>query len=563
MNPSIWNLLPVAPPEHFETLAGYPRLIAQLLYNRGIKTPTEAQAFLDPEEGLTPDPLLLPQVDRAVQRIARALHTQERIAIFGDFDVDGVTGSAVLTEGLQALGARLLPYIPDRVAEGHGLNLPAIHHLHQQGVTLIVTADCGITSVGEVAAAADLGIDTVVTDHHTPPPVLPDAVAVVDPKLAAPDSPYAPLAAVGVAFTLLQALYASLDRPLDETLLELVALGTVADLAPMLGENRRLVRRGLAYLNRTRRLGLLELMRVSGLAPGQVDTEAIAYSLGPRINAPGRIDHANSSYRLLTAASTSEAELLARELEARNVERRQITRDILTQVREMLQQRAPGPVVILGEADFPAGVVGLVAGKLAEELYRPAVVYQLGPQESRGSCRSIPEFSIIEALRQCGDLFIRYGGHAQAAGFTIATEKLPILHRRLTAIAGEALAGKSLAPHITIDAEIKLERVKGDLLRALRELVPHGPQNPPPTFLARGLEIKDARSMGAEGQHRRLKLKAGGVTWSAVAFDVPNPGEPPPSPADVVFTLTADRWGGQNFLQMNVLAMAPAGAAPL
>ena len=556
-----WQVFPRAKGEQLRAVGDLPPLVAQVLYNRGVRSAAEAQAFLEPERTPERDPFLLPNAEPAVERIVKALQSRETIAVFGDFDGDGVTSSALLTQGLHALGARLVPYIPDRVSEGHGLNLPAVHFLHQQGVGLIVTADCGITSAAEVAAAADLGIDTVITDHHTPPERLPDAVAVVNPKLKGASTAYADLAAVGVAFKLVDALFARLGRSADESLLEYVALGTVVDLAPMRSENRHLVSRGLDHLNRTTRPGIQELLKVSGLAPGQVDTEAISYALGPRINAPGRIDHATPSYQLLVARSTAEAAPLAAELNAMNAERQRLGREVMSAVDEQLERPLP-PILILGDPSFPPGVVGLAAGKLAEQYHRPAIVCQVGPEETRGSCRSIPKFNIIEALRQCDGLFSRYGGHAQAAGFTMATRDFPELRERLTAIAAAALAGQDLTPRIIIDAEVRLAGLNGEVVTALRGLAPHGPENPLPTFLSRGVQVKELRPMGDQGQHMRLKLKAGGVTWRAVAFDMALAGDQPPPLIDVVFTLSVDRWSGRDLLQLRVLDMAPSKEAP-
>ena len=538
-----------------------PPLIAQLLYNRGVRDQSQARAFLDTSWAGSGDPFLLPNADRAVDRLARAIDGRETIAIFGDFDADGVTASAVLYEGLRPLGVRVVPYIPDRVEEGHGLNLKAIQYLKGLGVTVLVTADCGITSVAEVAAAADLGMDTIITDHHSPPASLPDAVALVNPKLKGASLALADLAACGVAYKLMEALYLRLGRDHDESLLEFVALGTVADLAPMGPANRALVRRGIGLLNRTSKPGLLALLKVSGMSPGDVDTEAIAYTLGPRINAPGRIDHADASYQLLVSTTPEEAAPLAARLNERNAQRQQITREILEDVKRKLEQPLRS-LIMVGDAAYPPGVVGLVAGKLTEEYHRPSIVFQEGPVESRASCRSIPEFNIIEALRQCDGLFSRYGGHAQAAGFTIATTRLAELRRRLTEIAARALDPAAFIPRIRVDAHVRLERLTGDVIRAMRDLAPHGPINPAPTLLCRGVEVKDFKAMGAEGQHVRLKLKAGGVTWSAVAFNTDLGETPPAALIDLVFTLSVNRWNGSEGLQMRVLDMAPSSPAP-
>jgi single-stranded-DNA-specific exonuclease len=552
-----WHVLPAPPAPALRALGAYPPLIARLLYNRGVRTAAEAQAFLEARRAPA-DAAGLPGTDAAVRRIAQAVRSGETIAIYGDFDADGVTASALLWEALKGFGVQPVIYIPDRVTEGHGLNLGALQELRRLGARLVVTADCGVTNASEVAAAADLGMDVVITDHHTPPPALPSAAAVVDPKRAGSSEALRGLSAVGVAYVLSEALARELARPADPTLLEFVALGTVADLAPLAGQNRALVREGLRSLGRTKRPGLLALLAVAGLEPKQVDTEAISFSLGPRINAPGRLDHASPSFRLLTAASLDEARPLAEQVNAANADRQRQTAEVLAAVAQRAEAIAGRPLIFLGDPEFPPGIIGLAAGKLTEEHYRPAVVCSVRPQETRGSCRSIPEFNIIEALQRCDGLFARYGGHAQAAGFTIATERLPELERRLTAIAAETLGQTDLRPRLVIDAEVPLSRIDGTMIRAMRELAPFGAGNPQPAFVARRAEVREARTMGAEGRHLRLKLREGAVTWVAVAFNAPELPQPAPPFIDLVFTLGIDRLDGREMLRLNVLDLAPA-----
>ncbi len=550
-----WRVLPRATAGELSGIGPYPPLLCQLLINRGVSNPLEAQAFLEPGFAGETDPFLMPDARPAVERLVRAVRSGETVAVFGDFDADGITSTALLVQGLRAVDARVVTYMPERVAEGHGLNLGALHTLRELGASLIVTADCGITSMGEVAAASDMGIDTVITDHHSPPERLPDAVAVVNPKLWASSGGYADLASVGVASRLVDALYAELGRPADASLLEFVALGTIADLAPMTSVNRDLVRRGLESLNRTTRPGLRALMKAAGVSPGRLDTEAVSYSLAPRINAPGRIGRADPSYQLLTAASPEEAEPLARELNERNAERQRMTREVVERVKMLVEDPTPA-IVVLGAPELPPGIIGLAAGKLAEELHRPAVVYQTGPEETRGSCRSIPEFNIIEALDSCAELLTRHGGHAQAAGFTMSTALLPELKRRLLDTAGKALDTDTLVPETVIDAEIRMERLTGPVIKALRDLAPHGPLNQVPIFLARRMEVRGCRLMGDQGQHARIALRAGGLAWSAVAFDSELGSGPLPPEMDVVFTFGVDRMSGT--LQMRVMDMAPS-----
>ena len=351
-----WRVASRAPADVNAKLSAYSPLAAQLLYNRGVTDLPSAKAFLSTDEKLLEDSLLLPDIQSAVSRINRALRDGETIGIFGDFDADGVTATALLEEGLARLGGRVIPYLPHRVKEGHGLNSQAVHALHEQGVTLLVTVDCGVTSVDEVSEAASLGMDTIITDHHTPLPRIPDACAIVNPKLDGSIYPFPHLAGVGLAFKLVTALYASMDRSWDETLLQLAALGTVTDVTPLVGENRYIVAAGLRSLNTNPRPGLKELLRLAGLEVGELDTETIAYTLGPRLNAPGRLEHASKGYDLLRAASTEEAAPLARDLERMNRERQGLTQKAQDAAKRLMGFESPtAPITVLWSEEFQPG----------------------------------------------------------------------------------------------------------------------------------------------------------------------------------------------------------------
>ena len=553
-----WEVLPLAPQGVFQALAAYPPLIAQLLYNRGIETPRDAEEFLRAPQGGSHEALLLPGADDAVQRIVKAIQGNERVAVYGDFDADGVTSSALLTEAFRDLGLQPLAYIPDRVSEGHGLNMEAIRFLHGQGVGLIVTADCGITDAAEVAAAADLGMDVIITDHHAPPERLPDAAALVNPKLPGTPTGLAELASVGVAFKLYEAVCLRLERAVDWSLLELVALGTIADLAPLTGENRPMVKAGIERLNSSQRPGIQELMQVARVAPGAVDAEKIGFALGPRINAPGRIDHADASYALLTARSREEAAPFAHMLETKNLERRAQTQEIVSKAQELAEAEPDAPLIFLGDPSFPPGVVGLAAGRLADRFHRPAIVYHEGPEESRASCRSIPEFNIIEALRAFDGVYMRYGGHAQAAGFTIETDRLAALKEGLVDYAGRRLDGMTLAPSLRIDAQIRLERLNPEVFRLMGELGPHGQGNQTPRFLSKAVDVGGVKTMGEHGDHMRFTVRTGGVAWDAVAFNLGSLAEGLSGPVDIVYNIATDQWGGRPRLRLNVQDLRPA-----
>ena len=559
MNHKRWNVLPRIPVDRLVKSSGVPPLMAQLASNRGLSEPSQLETFLAGDERLAGDPFLLPDMHQAVSRLYRALLSGEKIAIYGDFDTDGITATALLVQGLSALGGNVVPYIPSRLGEGHGLKIGVLERLHQDGVSLVISVDCGITGLAPVKKARRMGLDVVITDHHTPPDEIPPAVAVVDPKLPGSAYPFSELAGVGVAYKLLQALLLSLgqERHLDE-LMDLVALGTVADMTPLLSENRYLVKRGLERLNTAPRLGIREIMAQTGLSEGNLVSENISWVIAPRLNTASRMDHALPSYELLMTDSPARAQQLASWLEKKNVERQQLTGKAVAQARERVFAEGVLPLLMVGDERYPAGIAGLVAGRLAEEFYRPAVVVGIGKRTSSGSCRSIPEFNIIEALNGCGDLFSQFGGHAQAAGFVIPTRSLPQLRERLLEMATGQLAGVDLRPRLDIDAEVALADLTGDSYQSIQRLAPFGQGNPLPTFLTRRVEVVDCRTMGSGGDHIRLKLRQGGIVWDAVGFGMG--GEPPKvsAPLDVVYNLELDHWGGRATLRLNMLDFAPA-----
>ncbi|MFQ5814001.1 MAG: single-stranded-DNA-specific exonuclease RecJ [Anaerolineae bacterium] len=562
-----WQIAPPAPEDHLAHFPQLSPLIVQLLYNRGITAPQDVQDFL---AGVGPEdnPFRLKGMNEAVTRLRQAIRGGELVTVYGDFDADGVTATALLVETLSALGARVKPYIPHRVDEGYGLNTGALRQLASQGVSLVVTVDCGIRSLKEVNYGRKLGLDLIITDHHSVGEEVPPALAVINPKQ--PDCPYPfqDLAGVGVAFKLAQALLrANRQVPVakgevslnEENLLDLAALGTVADLAPLLGENRSLVRRGLERLNAAERLGVRAMIAQAGLKPGQIDATTIGFVLGPRLNAAGRLDDASTSYDLLTCRSPDEAANLARELEELNRRRQRLTAETLERAKEQVLMAGEDEKLFFAAGeDFLSGIVGLVAGRLTEEFYRPAVVVELGPEESRGSARSIPEFNITAALDQCRGLLVRYGGHAAAAGFTVANGNLEPLRERLKELAAEQLEGVELTPTLLIDAEVELSEMDWATQALLTQLEPCGYANPAPLLLSRRAIVRDARAVGAEGGHLKLTLSDGQARWDAIAFRRGQwAGQLPPH-IDVVYSLEINEWRGEKRLQLNVKDLRPS-----
>jgi single-stranded-DNA-specific exonuclease len=551
--PKRWKLLPEVPPVIASKENGFSSLLAQLLFNRGLTSSSQFKSFLSTDGSLLNNPFLLLEMDKAVDRIFRALRDKELIAIYGDFDADGVTATATLTQGLAILGGKVIPYVPHRVEEGHGLNYAALKKLQKQGVTLVITVDCGISFSAEIEQAQKNGLDIIVTDHHKVPSI-PPAVAVVDPKREDSKYPFRDLAGVGVAFKLLQALLAETGKEERlEEFLDLVAVGTVVDMMPLVGENRLLVKRGLEVLNATRRLGFREIVSQARLNKNKLSSEDLSFIIGPRLNAPGRVGYATASYQLLVTESPEEARILASELEARNSERKRLTSQVLEVAREKLPSEEM-PLLMVGDEDFPAGIVGLVASNLVEEFYRPAVVIHLGEEISRGSARSIPEFSIINALSKCQDLFIRFGGHDRAAGFTLPTSNLEILQQKLMKMAESELSDVDLHPTITIDAEIPLSSLNWEVFRLIESLGPFGEGNPTPIFLSRHVKVVNHHILGKSGEHLKLKLQdSNNVTWDGMAFGLGGQKENLSHYIDVVYNLTSDAWSGTELLCLNIL----------
>lgn len=559
MSHTHWNLLSsIKKPVNTD---GIHPLVAQILCNRGITDSAQIELFLSNDNRLEVDPLLLPDMSKAVIRTNRALYSGEKIAVYGDFDADGITATALLIQGISAIGGRVVPHIPHRSSEGYGLRTAALEKLHQQGVSLVITVDTGITAVAEVEKAKKLGMDVIITDHHVVPSQLPSAIAVVDPKRSDSAYPYHELAGVGVAFKFLQALIPDKGPRQDvvNRLLDLVALGTVTDMVPLLGENRYWVKRGLELINRTQRLGLQELVRCSRLQPGNLDAQSISWTLGPRINAAGRIDNATTSYRLLVTDNIHEATFLATELEKKNAERLRQTNELMDKAKQaVIAMGVEQPLLIAGGEDYTPGVMGLVAGRLAEKFYRPVILLKIGREFCRGSGRSIDEFDLMSALEYCSDLLSNFGGHTRAAGFSVPLGNLNQFREKMLNLAKERLDGLDLRPHIDIDDEVPLSVFSGDTYEKLQQLAPFGSGNPLPAFVSRDVEVVEQRLVGSQNEHLKLKVKQSGVIWDAIGFGLGGWfGEITPR-MDVVYTLDKDCWNGEEKLRLCLLDFEPA-----
>lgn len=525
---------------------GIDAIQAQLLHNRGVSTPQAMRAFLDARYDQTPDPLLLIDMPRACERIRRALSTQEHITIYGDYDADGVTSAAILTRALHTLNhpAALLDYhIPHRLLDSRGLSESAIDLLKARGTSLIITTDSGSSDVEPVAYAKTLGIDVIITDHHHPPERLPHAYAMINPWR--PDCTYGEryLCGAGIAFKLTQALYRSygLSRAEEQVLLDLVAIGTIADVAPLLGENHTLVRLGLERLRKTQNCGMLALMQRAKLQPERLRERDIGYVLGPRLNAAGRMEHARIAFELLTTDDATHAAQCADHLEYLNQERQKQTETLMSSARAEAQLRPHDSVVLISGDNWHEGIIGLVAGKLTEEIHRPVLVLSRGPEVSKGSARSQTGFNLVQALQGFSQFLVRYGGHAQAAGFTIENKYVETLREHLLQCqrretSGTAEAGANAGTEHTNSTDLVLEQESGptlytpkvDLLftrpemvaystySKIEELSPFGASNSHPTFRMDGIRLVDYWSTGPDGRNLRMTLEVGGVQFTGM-----------------------------------------------
>lgn len=542
-------------------------IIAQVLHNRGIQDYTTASQFINGDI-VAHNPMQMKDMSKAVGRIREAIRKKEQLVVYGDFDADGVTSTVLMVKVLQALGANVRPYIPHRVDEGYGLNTPALLQLASEGVTLVITVDCGVRSIDEVAAGQAAGLDIIVTDHHSVGDEVPQAFAVINPKQVDCDYPEKMLAGVGIAYKLADALIKAeiansknIPSISTEELLDLVALGTVADLAPLDSlENRSLVKQGLLQLRRAHRPGIYELLVVSGIDPDKVNAMSIGFGLGPRINAAGRLDNAMTAFQLLYTQDLGEANSLAKQLQELNVRRQELTQKRQEEARELALEdhQTNVPLIFAASEEFESGIVGLVAGRLVEEFYRPAIVIERGEEESRGSCRSIAEFNITEALDQCSELLLRHGGHAQAAGFSILTQNIPQFRERMMELAGEHLAAQRLEPSVNIDARISLSQASLDLAQRLKALEPTGQSNEAPMFMTERLKVVDARPVGQEGKHLKLRLADGPVYMDAIAFRQGHWLQNMPTYIDVAYRLEINEWNGYVKPQLNVQDIRPA-----
>jgi single-stranded-DNA-specific exonuclease len=536
-----------------------PAAIAKILVRRGIDTPQKLNALLNPPHRLPYDPLRISGMDTAIKRLYAAVNNGERIGVFGDFDVDGITGTAIICEGLTSLGVAVTPYLPHRVDEGHGLSNAAIDTLAEQGVTLIITVDTGITSFDEVDYANSRGVEIIITDHHLPHNGVPNAVTALNPKIPGGDYPFFELCGAGIGFKLIQGLFEFYGQPWDPGLLELAALGTIADLVPLLDENRYLVQEGLRELANTRRPGLRALYSSARVDPDEITAETVSFSIAPRLNSAGRMGDPMDSYKLLTTTDPEEAGALTRKLESLNMERRAVSEESYVIADQLVADLGELPsVLVISDERFQRGVAGLIAGRLVDRYRRPAVVIAVEGEYSVASGRSIPEFNIVAAMESCEDLLVRFGGHSQAAGLTIATEAIPQLKTRLEAYSEKTLESQDLVRNVDIDAVITLDELDETMIRWIRDLEPYGPGNTRPVFSSMGVRVLETFHMGREQQHLRLRVEMNGAQFTALAFNQADKWQSKTEFVDLAFTVMNDSFRGKGAIALRLLDFKPS-----
>ena len=561
-----WNLRPSGPAGSRAELerAGLPPLCAAVLCARGVDTAPAASAFLAHGPDLLHDPFLLRDMEKAVERISRAIREQETVAVYGDYDVDGITATCLLTQFLRTLGGQVVSYIPDRTEEGYGLNNHAIDALARQGVTLIVTVDCGITAAQEVEYARALGVDVVITDHHQCKEVLPQAVAVVDPRRPDCSYPFPDLAGVGVALKLALALTAPDQR--SQVLLDygdLAAIGTVADVMLLQGENRALVHLGLERLADCSRPGLQALLREAGCPRGQVPTTVtIGYGLAPRINAAGRMEQAGTALELLLTQDPQRGQELAQELCQLNRLRQAIELEIFQHCDQLLTHTPAlsAPVIVLAGEGWHQGVIGIVASRLAEKYACPAFMISLDGDKGKGSCRSFGGFNLFGALERCAPLLDSYGGHELAAGFSIRRDNIPAFRAALCQLVAEFAGHQPMESSLDVDCEIPhCSLLSTQDVESLSLLEPFGSGNPKPVFLLRSVCVLSHTDVGG-GRHLKLKLRRDGVAMDAIFFSANTAacGIENGQRLDIAFTLQINQFRGNRTVQLQLCDLRPA-----
>lgn len=575
-----WNIKPQAPEEFQKQFPEYTPAVLQLLYDRGLKTAEEISRFFNSDYGTClHSPFLIKGAKQGCERIFKAIQEQEKVIVVGDYDADGVCGLTILYETLKTIGIiNLDTYIPDREREGYGLNMDIAQMIVDKKYDLVITIDCGISDKKEIEFLTSKDIDAIIIDHHLVPETLPPATVIINPKQSDDNYPFKDLCAAGLAYKLTQVLYhtkrASRDRAMpcpyealkqgaEKWLLDLVAIATIADVAPLLDENRVFVKYGLYVLSKTRRVGLKELMKVARIKPTIVDndlvstnlnTHTIGFQLAPRINVASRMDHANTAFKLLTTESKDQAQELALGLEQKNKERQKITEKIIKEI-ELRRASDWNKLIFEYGENWPVGILGIIAGKLAEKYYVPAFILSKKEKTATGSARSIPSLNITQAIASAKNLLEEHGGHHQAAGLTLKNEHLELLKNKMLEYISSTLKPEDFIPCLDIDCELALDKVNWSLYDDIERFAPFGERNPRPKFLIKNLTVQEIRIVGNGNKHLKLKLGGNDKSFKAIGFGLSdrNNDIKLDDKTDIVAELLVDEWNGNRELQFNIV----------
>ena len=538
---------------------GVPKVIGKILYNRGVGTFDEARRFFKSDWNDLYDPFMMSDMDRAAERVLTALRRKERIFIYGDYDVDGITAVSMLFLFLRRQGGEVFFYIPDRLKEGYGLSAAGIQYAAQVGASLMISVDCGITGVEEVAMANDLGMDVIVCDHHEPAKILPQAAAILDPKRRDCAYPFKELAGVGVAFKLVQAVTMLLEQGDDvwKEYVDLVALGSAADIVPLVDENRALVKKGLEKINRLDRVGFRALVESAGLTGKAIGTGQIVFILAPRINAVGRLGNAERAVRLLITESEQQAKNIAEILEKENRERKDIDEKTFQDALQLLDTEYDAErdrAVVLAKEGWHSGVIGIVASRISERIHRPTIMIALEEGVGKGSARSISNFDVYSALKHCEDSLVGFGGHRYAAGLSIEMDQVDRFREKFKKVAADTLKDEDLVQTLNVDAEITLPEITEKLMRLLNRFAPFGPRNMRPVFATRELQVVGSARVVGNG-HLKFKVRQKGAIFDAIGFDLASlqyrltPGE---NNLDMAYVIEENHWNGRKRIQLRV-----------
>ncbi|MBI2462692.1 MAG: single-stranded-DNA-specific exonuclease RecJ [Candidatus Spechtbacteria bacterium] len=584
-----WIIKEQSPDEFRNKFPEFLPLVRDMLWRRGLDTQEAIDRFFNPDYGKDlHDPLLMRDMPRAIERITSAISAKEKIIVYGDYDTDGVCGATILISTIKAIGGEDYPvsvYIPDRALEGYGMNKNAIEQFARDGAGLVITVDCGTTNIAETELANEKGIDVIITDHHQVLENVPPAHAFVNPHQKDDEYPFKDLCGTGVAFKVACALIEkckkdgwlvrrSLGEGGEKWFLDLVALATVADVMPLLGENRTLVRYGLFVLAHQRRIGVKALMRVARVQPTvdigarktNLDPYILGFVLAPRLNAAGRIDHANTAFALLNTNDQIEADSLACQIDETNSQRQEIVKNIIAEAVSMEQDFKDAPLIFLGKENWPIGVLGIVAGKLVEKFHKPAFIYQAQQEKLAGSARSVEGFNIVKALTSAQEHLIRFGGHPMAGGFSAEIKNIFVLREALYVYAKKELEQKPYVPTLWLDGEIKENDLNWEFFEQIKLFEPFGEKNRKPIFSLKNVSVSSLRKIGKDSNHVLFQLKdTGGKAWKAIAFgalarrgssradeggdDLPAVG----AIIDIAFELDVDEWNGRRELMFKVI----------